>query len=440
MRFVVTKKQFVLFITLIIVLTTQVFAANNIKGIRIWPAPESTRVVFDLSKKPDFTYFSLSKPQRLVIDFAHSKSLVSLSNVLKNDKRIKKIRSSQSKTKGTTRLVLELIDNYQLAVFPLAPAGTYGDRLVIDLYDKNKTTTVKKTIKTSSKRDIVIAIVAGHGGEDPGSIGSRGTYEKRVTLSIAKKLEKLINNRSGLKAVMIRKGDYYVNHNRKTELARKSKADLLISIHADAFTSKQPSGASVLVQSTRRANSEFTRWIANRQKESELLGGAGETIKKTKDKNLAITLADMKKEHTMGSSYAFAEHVIKQLKKVTKLHKSKPEGLSLAVLKSSDIPSVLIETGFISNPQEERNLTSSVHQQKLAKAIYTAVDAYFSYNSPDGSLYAATRLQQHKIRSGESLSVVAKRYNVSINNLKKLNNLRSNVIRIGQTLTIPRAE
>lgn len=439
MHFAVIKKQFILFITLIL-FTTQVFAVNNIKGIRIWPAPESTRVVFDLSQKPDFTYFSLSKPQRLVIDFTNSKSQVSLTDVLKNDKRIKKIRSSQSKKKGSTRLVLELADNYQLAVFPLAPAGTYGDRLVIDLYDKNKTTTVKKSTKTSSKRDIVVAIVAGHGGEDPGSIGTRGTYEKRVTLSIAKKLEKLINNRSGLKAVMIRKGDYYVNHNRKTELARKSKADLLISIHADAFTSKQPSGASVLVQSTRRANSEFTRWIANRQKESELLGGAGETIKKTKDKNLAITLADMKKEYTMGSSYTFAEHVIKQLKKVTKLHKKKPEGLSLAVLKSSDIPSVLIETGFISNPQEERNLTNSAHQQKLAKAIYTAVDSYFSTNPPDGSLYASTQLRRHKIRRGESLSIVAQRYNVSINNLKKKNNLKSNVIKTGQTLTIPRAE
>lgn len=440
MLFAVTKRQLILLMTLVSLLSTQAYAANNIKGVRIWPAPDSTRVVFDLSEKPEFSYFSLSKPQRLVIDFANSKSLVSLTNVLKDDNRIKKIRTSQPPKKGTTRLVLELAENYQLSLFPLAPAGSYGDRLVIDIYDKNDSDTTTQSLNTSSKRDIIIAIVAGHGGEDPGSIGARGTYEKRITLSIAKKLEKLINRQPGLKAVMIRKGDYYVNHDRKTELARKSKADLLISIHADAFTSSQPSGASVLVQSTRRANSEFTRWIANRQKESELLGGAGETIKKTKDKNLAITLADMKKEYTMGSSYAFAEHVIRQLKKVTKLHKSSPEGLSLAVLKSSDIPSVLIETGFISNPQEERNLTSFSHQQKLARAIYTAVDTYFSDNPPDGTLYATTQLKQHKIRSGESLSVVAKRYNVSVSNLKKKNNLKSNVIKIGQTLIIPRAE
>ncbi len=440
MLLAVTKKHFILFITFLSIFTSQAYAANKIEGIRVWPAPESTRVVFDLSAKPEYKYFTLTKPQRLVIDFANSKSSVSLNGLLKDDKRIKVIRTSGTKKDGSTRLVLELAADYQLSLFPLAPAGSYGDRLVLDIYDKDTEATVVKREPVVSQRDIVIAIVAGHGGEDPGSIGARGTYEKRVTLSIAKKLERLINNRAGLKAVMIRTGDYYVNHNRKIELARKNKADLLISIHADAFTSTKPHGASVLVQSTRRANSEFTRWIANRQKESELLGGAGETIKKTTDKNLAFTLADMKKEHTMGSSYTFAEHVIQQLKKVTKMHKSKPEGLSLAVLKSSDIPSVLIETGFISNPQEERNLTSSTHQQKLARAIYTAVDSYFSNNPPDGSLYASTRLHQHKIRRGESLSTIAQRYKVSVTSLKSKNNLKSNVIKVGQILTIPRAE
>ncbi|WP_441003851.1 N-acetylmuramoyl-L-alanine amidase [Pseudocolwellia agarivorans] len=440
MLLAVTKKHFILFITFLSIFTSQAYAANKIEGIRVWPAPESTRVVFDLSAKPEYKYFTLTKPQRLVIDFANSKSSVSLNGLLKDDKRIKVIRTSGTKKDGSTRLVLELAADYQLSLFPLAPAGSYGDRLVLDIYDKDTEATVVKREPVVSQRDIVIAIVAGHGGEDPGSIGARGTYEKRVTLSIAKKLERLINNRAGLKAVMIRTGDYYVNHNRKIELARKNKADLLISIHADAFTSTKPHGASVLVQSTRRANSEFTRWIANRQKESELLGGAGETIKKTTDKNLAFTLADMKKEHTMGSSYTFAEHVIQQLKKVTKMHKSKPEGLSLAVLKSSDIPSVLIETGFISNPQEERNLTTSTHQQKLARAIYTAVDSYFSNNPPDGSLYASTRLHQHKIRRGESLSTIAQRYKVSVTSLKSKNNLKSNVIKVGQILTIPRAE
>ena len=414
-------------------------STNSIDGIRVWPAPENTRIVFDLKTKPDYKYFTLSNPSRLVIDFKNTKNSTTLKTLANNDPRIKLFRTSTSKSKSSTRLVLELSKSYPLTVFPLAPAGQYGDRLVIDLYDKNKKSPTAKKTTPDGKRDIIVAIVAGHGGEDPGSIGAKGSYEKRVTLSIAKKLAKLVEQRNGFKAVMIRTGDYYVTHSRKTELARKNKADLLISIHADAFVSPKPSGASVLVQSSRRANSEFTRWIANRQDESELLGGAGETIKKTKDKNLAFTLADMKKEYTMASSYEFALHVIRELKKVTKLHKKEPEGLSLAVLKSSDIPSVLIETGFISNPREEKNLNSKNHQQKLANAIYKAVDSYFTDNTPKGTLLAATTMKKHKVRSGESLSVLAQRYKISVAKIKSVNNLKSNVLRIGQTLKIPRA-
>jgi N-acetylmuramoyl-L-alanine amidase len=414
-------------------------STNSIEGVRLWPAPENTRIVFDLENKPDFKYFSLTKPNRLVIDFKSTKNNVELKALASNDPRIKLFRTSKAKSKSSTRLVLELTQAYQFTIFPLAPAGQYGDRLVVDLHDKNEKPKVIKKTTPSGKRDIVIAIVAGHGGEDPGSIGAKGSFEKRVTLAIAKKLASLINQRNGFKAVMIRTGDYYVNHNRKIELARKSKAELLISIHADAFVSPQPYGASVLVQSSRRANSEFTRWIANRQDESELLGGAGETIKKTKDKNLAFTLADMKKEHTMSSSYEFALHVIKQMKQVTKLHKKKPEGLSLAVLKSSDIPSVLIETGFISNPSEEKKLNSRHHQQNLAKAIFKAVDNYFIENTPKGTLLAATTMQKHKVRSGESLSFLAQRYKISMAKIKSVNNLKTNQLRIGQTLKIPRA-
>lgn len=437
MSLALTTRQITVLLVLFISIALPALANNRIEGIRLWPAPENTRLVFDLSDKANYSYFSLANPQRLVIDFTQTSNNVTLTNLIKKDQRIKKIRGSKAKQKGSIRLVLELADTYQVTIFALAPAGQYGNRLVIDLSDQGQD---KPKIKMpiSNKRDIVVAIVAGHGGDDPGSIGAKGTYEKGITLNIAKKLAALIDKEVGFKPVMIRRGDYYVNHNRKVELARKNKADVLISIHADAFTSAKPSGASVLVQTTRRANSEFSRWIANRQKESELLGGAGATIKKTKDKNLAITLADMKKEHTMASSYEFAEHVIKQLKKITKLHKKKPEGLSLAVLKSSDIPSVLIETGFISNPEEEKRLKNPAHQQKLAKAINSALTSYFYQSPPDGTLIASLSLRKHKIKRGESLSVVAQRYRVSVGQLKLANNLTSNVVRIGQTLKIPR--
>ena len=207
-------------------LATTVYASNSIDSVRIWPAPENTRIVFDLSEKADFKYFSLNSPQRLVIDFKNSVNKAALMSAINDDRRVKKIRTSTSKEKGSTRLVLELAEDYRVSVFPLAPAGQYSDRLVIDLYDK-KSQAIAIHDTSKGKRDIVIAIVAGHGGEDPGSIGAAGSYEKRITLKISQKLANLINKKQGFKAVMIRSGDYYVDHNRKTELARKSKADLL---------------------------------------------------------------------------------------------------------------------------------------------------------------------------------------------------------------------
>ncbi|WP_246028761.1 N-acetylmuramoyl-L-alanine amidase [Litorilituus sediminis] len=417
-------------------LSGYVQAKNSIDGVRIWPTPDSTRVVFDLKKKPKYKYFTLNSPRRLVIDIADTSASLALQNLANNDKRIKKIRKSKPKDKNSTRLVLELADEYQLSLFPLAPTGSYGNRLVVDLHDLNKRSAKKKSV--TRPQEVIVAIVAGHGGDDPGSIGYKGTYEKKVTLAIAKKLAKLIDKDVHMKSVMIREGDYYVTHARKPKLARGNQADLLISIHADAFTSPKPRGASVLIQSTRRANSEFARMIENREKESELLGGAGDTIKHTHDSNLAVALADMTKEHTMKSSYEYAEDVLKQLKKITKLHKKKPEGLSLAVLKAPDIPSVLIETGFMSNPHDEKNLTNPKHQEKLARAIYNATSTFFNRNPPRGTLLASTQSIKHKVRRGDSLSVLANRYKTSVAHIKKTNNLNSNAIKVGQVLTITR--
>ncbi len=411
------------------------YAANSIDGIRVWPAPENTRIVFDVKQKPDYKYFTLSKPNRLVIDFTNTKNSVALKNLAANDPRIKRFRSSVNK--GKTRLVLELNQSYQLTVFPLAPAGQYGNRLVIDLYDKASS---KKSVSKSkqSTGDIIIGVVAGHGGEDPGSIGGKGTYEKHVTLAIAKKLQKLINKEKGMKAVMIRTGDYYVNLNRRTSLAREKNVDFLVSIHADAFHTPKPSGASVWVVTKRRAESELAKWLVNREKKSELLGGGGGVIKNTSDSHLALALADMSKEHSLGVSFGVANKVIKEMKKVTKMHKKTPQNGNFAVLKSSDIPSILVETGFISNHREEKNLTWPKHQQRLANAIHTGIKEHFLAYPLKGSYFASVGYKKHKVRSGESLSVLAKRYNTSMTKLKSINNLKSNSLRIGQTLKIPR--
>ncbi|WP_051092109.1 N-acetylmuramoyl-L-alanine amidase [Colwellia piezophila] len=411
------------------------FAANSIDGIRVWPAPENTRIVFDVKKKPEYKYFTLSKPDRLVIDFNNTKNTVALKKLAANDPRVKLFRSSISK--GKTRLVLELAQSYQLTIFPLAPAGQYGHRLVLDLYDKNRTDEAKSKPK-SNVGDIIIGIDAGHGGEDPGSIGGKGTYEKRVTLAIAKKLQKLINKEKGMKAVMIRSGDYYVNINRRTSLAREKHVDFFVSIHADAFRTSIPSGASVWVVTKRRAESEMAKWLANREKKSELLGGGGGVIKNTSDSHLALALADMSKEHSLGVSFGVANNVIKELKKITKMHKKTPQNGNFGVLKSSDIPSILVETGFISNHREEKNLTWSKHQQRLADAIHRGIKNHFLAHPLTGSYFASVGYKKHKVRSGDSLSVLAQRYNTSMSKLKAINNLKSNALRIGQTLKIPR--
>jgi len=411
------------------------FAVNSIDGIRVWPAPENTRIVFDVKEQPDYKYFTLSKPDRLVIDFTKTKNTVALKNLAVNDPRVKLFRSSTNKSK--TRLVLELAKSYQLTVFPLAPAGQYGNRLVIDLYDKDRS---KKSISKPKKTvgDIIIGIDAGHGGEDPGSIGGKGTYEKIVTLAIAKKLQKVINKEKGMKAVMIRSGDYYVNINRRTSLAREKHVDFFVSIHADAFHTSGPSGASVWVVTKRRAESELSRWLLNREKKSELLGGGGGVIKNTSDSHLALALADMSKEHSLGVSFGVANNVIKELKKITKMHKETPQNGNFGVLKSSDIPSILVETGFISNHKEEKNLTWSKHQQRLADAIHIGIKNHFLSHPLTGTYFASVGYKKHKVRSGESLSVIAKRYNTSMSKLISINKLKSNSLRIGQTLKIPR--
>jgi N-acetylmuramoyl-L-alanine amidase len=335
-------------------------------------------------------------------------------------------------------LVLDLKQSYKVSVFSLAPAGQYGHRLVVDLFDKNES--VKAEIeKTTAKRDIIIGIDAGHGGEDPGSIGAKGSYEKRVTLAIAKKLQALIDKEKGMKAVMTRTGDYYVDLNQRTAIARKKRVDFLISIHADAFHSTRPQGSSVWLVSNKRVETEMARWLLNREKNSELLGGGGGTIKTTQDNNLAFTLADLSKEHSLEVSRTIANKVLNRLRKITKLHKREPQQASFAVLKASDIPSILVETGFISNPKEERNLNSRNHQQKLANAIFKGVKDYFMQNPPRGTYYAATSYKKHKVSLGESLSMLAQRYNVSVSEIKALNKLSSSVVRVGQTLKIPRA-
>ncbi|CAH9049647.1 N-acetylmuramoyl-L-alanine amidase AmiB [Pseudoalteromonas sp. CIP111854] len=435
-----------LFSIIFMVLSFAVQAKNDIQGVRVWPSPDSTRVVFDLSDKPDFSYFMLKNPLRLVVDFNNTNKAKSLPAIPVEHRLIKKLRYSKAKNQNATRMVFELTSSVKPVIFALAPTAPKKDRLVIDLYAK-KTSLYSNEKNTSKKRDrlvdrdIIIAIDAGHGGEDPGSIGPSGTYEKNVTLPIAKRLARLIDKQQGMKARLTRTGDYYLKLHTRSNKAREKRADFFVSIHADAFSSPGPSGSSVWVLSLRRANSEIGKWLEDKEKHSQLLGGAAELIKDTaNEKYLAKALLDMSMDHSMKTALQVADEVVSELKKVTKLHKKRPQSANFGVLKSPDIPSILVETGFISNPKEERLLKSGNHQEKLARAIFKSIKNYYKRNPPDDSLFARLKEPaEHVVKSGESLSVLANRYGISIAALKRANKLTKDTLFIGQVLTIPKA-
>ncbi len=432
----------------------QLLWANALEGVRVWPSPDETRVVIDLKDQADYSYFSLTGPNRLVVDLKSTTLATSLPMSVTDSPVLTKVRSSSPSEPGSYRLVFELKSKASANLFTLAPTpgGQYGHRLVVDFAHNdasaaqgnsspsNSTATVSRDASSlHGTGDIVVAIDAGHGGEDPGSIGPTRKYEKVVTLAIAKKIAAQINAVPGMEAVLTRKGDYYVNLDKRSEIARKNKAHLLVSIHADAFSSPQPRGASVFVLNTRRANTEIGRWVENHEQQSQLLGGAGEVLaKNNSDKNISQTLLDLQFSHSQKEGYKVATNILDEVGKVAYLHKSKPVNASLAVLKSPDIPSVLVETGFISNPTEETLLFQRSHQDKLARALAKAVVQYFEDNPPEGTLFANRgKAIKHKVTSGESLSLLAQRYGVSSQAIMSANHLQSNALRIGQELTIP---
>ena len=437
-------------------LFSSLVSANSLKGLRVWPSPEDTRVVIDLKSEVDFSYFTLSSPSRLVVDLKNTKLATKLPVVVKDSPVLSKVRKSSPPQKGTYRLVFELKKSSKANLFKLSPTpgGQYGHRLVIDLphgtVSKSKPTTkpskpmVSKDInQVKRQKDILIVIDPGHGGEDPGSIGPSRKYEKDATLSISKKLAAQLNAIPGIKTRLTRNADYFVNLNRRVAIARENEAHLLISIHADAFTTPQPRGGSVFVLNTRRANTEISRWIENKEKQSELLGGTGTAFTSNiDDKNVNQTLLDLQFSHSQKEGYKLATAILSEMGKVAKLHNSKPINTSLAVLRSPQIPSVLVETGFISNPTEEKLLFQRSHQDKLARAVTKAVVKYLKENPPEGIILSnATSstgsVSQHKVSRGESLSVIANQYGTSTQALMKYNNLKSSSLAIGQVLKIP---
>ena len=288
-----------------------------------------------------------------------------------------------------------------------------------------------KTSTATPSRELVIAIDAGHGGKDPGAKGRRGTKEKTVVLAIARKLAELIKKEPGMRPVLIRDGDYFLGLRQRIDKARKHNADLFISIHADAFRDRRAHGSSVFVLSRRGASSEMARWIAAKENAADLAGGVSLD---DKDDMLTGVLLDLSQSATLAASHEVASNMLNGLKRLGKMHKSTVQRAGFMVLKSPDIPSILVETAFISNPKEENKLRSTQHQARLAQAMLNGIRDYFDTHPPPGTLRVA---RKHKVKQGDTLSDIAVAYQVSLNSLRGFNSLKSDRLRVGDTLRIP---
>lgn len=416
--------------------------AATVDGVRLWRAPDHTRLVFDLSGPVNHKIFPLDNPPRLVMDIAHSSINTSTNGLDLSTTPVTALRTGV-KDKTDLRIVLDLKTAVRPRSFALSKNQQYGDRLVVDLYDIGQETvkTVNDVAGESGNRDIIIAIDAGHGGEDPGALGPKGIREKQVVLAISKELQKLLDSTPGFRARLVRTGDYYIPLRKRTEIARNHRADMFISIHADAFTKSSANGASVFALSRRGATSETARYLASRENQADLIGGAGSVSLDDKDHMLASVLLDLSMTATLSSSLEVGAEVLRSIGGVARLHKKHVEQAGFVVLKSPDIPSILVETGFISNPKEARQLSDRSYQQKMARAIFNGVNRYFEKAPPAGTLLATRKTMGgggvHVIARGDTLSDIAVRYNVSVEDLLRHNGLNSTRIRVGQRLKIP---
>jgi len=414
--------------------------AVDVEGVRVWPAPDHTRIVLDLNDSLSHKLFSLSNPDRLVLDLTDATTRLDISKLIQSSELVRGARSG-IRNGDDLRIVFDLASSVSARSFVLAPSGQYGDRLVLDLYPEGKTESAPVATKPEDHRPVIVAIDAGHGGDDPGAIGSKGIREKNIVLSIARELNALFAKEPGFKPVLIRDSDYFVALRGRTDKARQQQADIFVSIHADAFQSPQASGASVYVLSQRGASSETARWLAESENKSDLIGGVNGVSLNDKDEMLKGVLLDLSMTASLRASTATANAVLKELGSVTKLHKKHVEQAGFVVLKSPDVPSILVETGFVSNPDEASRLSTSAHQKKIAKALYAGVKSYFVENPPADSWLAWQQQQngprQYRVAKGDTLSDIAMRNKTSTTSLIRVNGLQNDQIRVGQVLQIP---
>ncbi len=415
--------------------------AATLEGVRMHEAPDYTRVVLDVSDNVSYDLFSLDNPKRIVIDLANTRPDTGFApeRVALARKRVKGVRGSARG--GDYRIVLDVTGTPTPKAFKLEPVAPYGHRLVVDLHSATTAKRPSFVPKPEGKRDVIIAIDAGHGGEDPGALGPGKVREKDVVMSISRRLEQKFKRAEGYRPVMIRTGDYYLAHRKRTERAREVQAHLFISIHADAFKSPSVNGASVYTLSDRGASSETARWLAASENASDMIGGvAEEVVGGGQEDYLLQAILEVSMDANRSASIEVGEAVLARMGRITDLHKKRVEQAGFLVLKSPDMPSILVETGFISNPAEARKLSAAAYQEKMADAIFEGIRTYMSRRAPEGTLLAWQRErggQRYTISRGDTLSGIAVRYGTSASRIKEVNGLRGDQIRVGQVITIP---
>lgn len=416
-------------------------SATDLRDLRVWDGPESTRVVFDLSGATSHKVFTLSNPDRIVIDIAGiGESGIKVANKATGRGVVKTVRSGPRD--GALRVVLDVSEPVTPKSFAMAPTEQYGDRLIVDLYGRTPTLDelveatagtkaetkaeakaeirveadpksepklkVAPTIKFAEK-PIIIAVDAGHGGEDPGAISKRGLQEKDVALSIARKLAAQINAQPGMKAVLTRDGDYYIGLRERTVKARKAQADMFVSVHCNAYKDTSLRGSAVYVLSNRGATSEHARWLAHKENSADLVGGlelGG------RDNELAAVLIDLSQASSMEASFDVGARLLKSLGGINTLQKAEVQQAGFMVLKSPDIPSVLVETAFITNEQDEKLLRDRAYHDKIARSLLEGIQGYFKSYRPQQQIVEETpRMQKVKTSStdgfgGEQLAAL----------------------------------
>ena len=423
--------------------------AAEVVDFRMWRAPDHTRLVLDLSDAVEYSSFLLEDPHRLVVDIKSSFTDLSFNGLDFSDSPISGIRSGE-RNGDSLRIVLDLTSAVEPETFSLAPNSEFGERLVLDLYDKTSSQQSQSAnlpeTRTGSeaRRDIVVAISAGHGGEDPGSIGYDGRIkEKNVTLAISQALYERLEKLPGYKPVMIREGDYYVELKRRPEIARQNRADLFVAIHADWYRNSRARGVTVYALSGDRADRENSARVAEKENSADLLGGVGGDLAlRELDDDVALTLVSLQMAWSMEQSLMAGTSILDSLAGVTRIRKTKVQQASLQVLNSPDIPSILIETGYLTNPEEAQRLSNRNFQERMALAIADGVANYFYEAPPDGTLVAWQKANgviptSYTVRRGDTLSEIAEQFSLSVTELKSINGLQANTIQIGQVLELP---